>query len=168
MKKPIDETFDTIEEEVSPRLFDANGEILCVGDTVYIIGDPDDAMLSYYDGCEATVDSIDTLEIVKPRVKIIFDDGVTRTMDPKNLSLKKLDTEEQLYADARKNCWEYFQCGFFDDKEVSCNKCPIKIDGRTPREHYGVKECCKAQTLDILDRYRRLMERAMYGGELRK
>lgn len=61
------------------------------------------------------------------------------------------DTQERILVDARKIYIEYWGC-----ENILCDDCPAKVDGKTPKEHYGTHSCDRAQALDLLRRQREL------------
>lgn len=67
------------------------------------------------------------------------------------VTVEEPDTQERIDADAQKMTDDYWDCYGID-----CEECPVKIDGKKPRERYGVDNCLTAQTLDLLRRQRAL------------
>lgn len=61
------------------------------------------------------------------------------------------DSWEKLEEDARKFFTDYWSCQGYD-----CCDCPAKIDGKTPRQRYGVGSCTRAMAVDILARAEKL------------
>lgn len=67
------------------------------------------------------------------------------------LAAKPLGMQERINADALKSTYDYWRCG-----ARLCHRCPSRIGGRIPREHYGTEDCTRAKTLDLLRRQREL------------
>ena len=63
------------------------------------------------------------------------------------------DSIERIKADSFKCVPEYWKCSYIED----CIKCPSKIDGRTPFEHYGIYSCYNAMILDLIERTVKVM-----------
>lgn len=61
------------------------------------------------------------------------------------------DSWKKLEMDAIKPHIHYWECG-----NVICKRCPVKVDGKTPRERYCVDSCGEAKALDILARAKKL------------
>jgi len=61
------------------------------------------------------------------------------------------DTQERIDEDAQKMTDDYWDCYGID-----CEECPVKIDGKKPRERYGVPDCVSAKAFDLLRRQREL------------
>ena len=57
------------------------------------------------------------------------------------------DSMERIRADALKMIAEYWGCSV-----IGCISCPSKVDGKTPKERYAVRDCFKAMQLDIIRR----------------
>lgn len=69
------------------------------------------------------------------------------------------DTQERIDEDAKLAVSDYWHC-----RGGERGDCPVKIDGKSPNERYGVVSCLDAMTLDLLRRQRELDARTM-GGE---
>lgn len=70
------------------------------------------------------------------------------------------DTKERIAEDEKKHKWDYWGC-----LDGNCNECPSKIDGKNPRERYGVDNCSDAKIIDLYERLRKLYGRTMGGAE---
>ena len=66
---------------------------------------------------------------------------------------KPKDTSKRIAEDEKKHKWNYWGC-----LDSNCNECPSKIDGKNPRERYGVDNCGKAKTIDLYERRRKIAE----------
>lgn len=69
------------------------------------------------------------------------------------------DTQERICADALKSITRYWGC----EEHPGCERCPARIDGKTPRDRFDTNSCGQAQMLDLLRRQRELDKRT--GGE---
>lgn len=69
------------------------------------------------------------------------------------------DTQERICADALKSITRYWGC----EEHPGCERCPARIDGKTPRDRFDTNSCGQAQMLDLLRRQRELDKRM--GGE---
>lgn len=74
-----------------------------------------------------------------------------KQLKPEWLTHERPDSWERLEEDARKGYIDYWSCQVFD-----CCDCPAKVDGKTPRQRYGVGSCTRAKALDILARAEKL------------
>ena len=70
------------------------------------------------------------------------------------------DTQERIAEDEKKHKWNYWGC-----LDGNCNECPSKIDGKNPRERYGVDNCSDAKIIDLYERLRKLDGRTMGGAK---
>lgn len=66
------------------------------------------------------------------------------------------DSWEKLEEDGIKPSYEYWDC-----PNTTCEDCCSRIEGKEPREFYGVDNCFEAQKHDLVARAKRLAE----GGE---
>lgn len=66
------------------------------------------------------------------------------------------DSWEKLEEDATKGSYVYWEC-----PSASCEDCRSRIEGKELKEFYGVDNCFKAKSLDLVARAKRLAE----GGE---
>ena len=73
--------------------------------------------------------------------------------NPSMFSHKQPDSLERVEEDARKTTWDYWKC-----YKTDCLSCPVRIDGKNPRERYGTGRCQTAMALDLLYRQRKLLE----------
>lgn len=69
------------------------------------------------------------------------------------------DTQARICADALKSITRYWGC----EEHPGCERCPARIDGKTPRDRFDTNSCGQAQLLDLLRRQRELDARK--GGE---
>ena len=67
---------------------------------------------------------------------------------------KPKDTLKRIAEDEKKHKYDYWNC-----TNVWCDECPSKINGKNPRERYGVYNCKDAKTIDLYERRRKLVER---------
>lgn len=77
---------------------------------------------------------------------------------PNLLTHKEPDTLERIEEDAKKITWDYWECSGID-----CCDCPVKMDGKKPRERYDTSRCHTAMMLDLLRRQREVLERGSNG-----
>lgn len=75
------------------------------------------------------------------------------------LTHEEPDTQERICADALKSITRYWGC----EEHPGCERCPARIDGKTPRDRFDTNSCGQAQMLDLLRRQRELDARK--GGE---
>lgn len=73
-----------------------------------------------------------------------------RIKRPKS-QVREPDSQERINEDAMKGEYEYWGCN-----GVECTRCPALVDGKKPKERYGVLWCSEAKTLDLLRRQREL------------
>lgn len=78
--------------------------------------------------------------------------GNVRELEARWLREIDRDTQEKIDADAAKGPEEYWGCRGIH----ACKICPSIVDGKNPRERYGVKLCAIAYRLDLLRRQRKL------------
>ena len=133
-------------ERPEPDVLGADKLPIRKGETVYRVdGTP----------CDFVVDRIDNK---------IFDDSarVWRVgggwVLPSDLTHTPPETQERIEEDKQKWQFDYWKCG-----DVDCADCPSKIDGKTPRERYGVALCSVAQGLDLARRECELDAKTMGG-----
>lgn len=81
--------------------------------------------------------------------KTFFEGGGYR--DPAYLTHTPPDTQERIDREKKVGSKEYWSC-----TDISCMRCPSKIDGELPSKHYGVRSCSIAQGVDIARRQREL------------
>lgn len=81
--------------------------------------------------------------------KTFFEGGGYR--DPAYLTHTPPDTQERIDREKMVGSKEYWSC-----TDISCMRCPSKIDGELPSKHYGVRSCSIAQGVDIARRQREL------------
>lgn len=72
---------------------------------------------------------------------------------------KPKDTLQRIAEDEKKHKWDYWGC-----QDTWCEGCPSKINGKNPRERYGVDNCEDAKTIDLYER-RRKLDAQKTGGE---
>lgn len=58
------------------------------------------------------------------------------------------DSIERIKADALKFVEQYWNCA----NVFTCEKCPSKIEGRKPYEHYETFSCSGAMQIDLIER----------------
>ena len=75
----------------------------------------------------------------------------TRTQQGKD---EQEDSIELIREDAIKPFDKYWNCVTIDN----CIDCHSKIDGTTPREHYGTNGCLKAMKIDLIERTVKVMK----------
>ena len=73
--------------------------------------------------------------------------------NPSMFSHKQPDSLARVEEDARKTTWDYWKC-----YKTDCLSCPVRIDGKNPRERYGTGRCQTAMAVDLLYRQRKLLE----------
>ena len=73
---------------------------------------------------------------------------------PKNITHTPPDTQERIDADAMKRVDDYWGC-----VGVLCEDCPVKIDGKTPKQRYNVPDCATVKLLELLRRQSELDSR---------
>lgn len=71
--------------------------------------------------------------------------------DPAYLTHTPPDTQERIDREKMVGSKEYWSC-----TDISCMRCPSKIDEELPSKHYGVRSCSIAQGMDIARRQREL------------
>lgn len=81
--------------------------------------------------------------------KTFFEGGGYR--DPAYLTHTPPDTQKRIDREKMVGSKEYWSC-----TDISCMRCPSKIDGELPSKHYGVRSCSIAQGVDIARRQREL------------
>ena len=74
--------------------------------------------------------------------------------DPSQLTHERPDSWERLDEDARRHRYDYWNCW-----KARCSSCPAAVDGKNPRERYGVDDCQDAMQLDLVRRCKALAER---------
>lgn len=118
----------------APKVLDANGVPIEVGDTVY------------------DIESGDRYTVKIPYAgtgKTFFDDG--HYSDPAYLTHTPPDAQWRIDKDVSKSYRNYWGC-----EELPCGACPTIVGGRKPWQRYGVYNCDDAKTLDLLRRQREL------------
>ena len=88
-------------------------------------------------------------------VKVSRVSGPTNWSECRSLSLthERPDSWERLEEDARKHRYAYWECETF-----RCSACPAVVDGKNPKERYGVDDCQDAMQCDLVRRARALAE----------
>ena len=61
------------------------------------------------------------------------------------------DSWERLKEDVGKHCYAYWEC-----ETLRCYACPTVVDGKNPRERYGVDDCQDAMQCDLVRRAKAL------------
>lgn len=130
----------------APKVLDADGVEIHVGDTVYGVG-----------RSQHSFDVIDPHHI-DPEVGEAFsvrcydrDEGEECHCRPGLLTHDLPDSWKQLESDANKDVVDYWGCA-----GRSCYACPAMIDGQTPNGRYGCRSCKIAERLDIIRRAKAL------------
>lgn len=137
-------TYDYGERVGRPKqhVLDADGVRIEVGDAVWNLSD-------------STKWEVEKIHSTEPRISIRqldTDKDVTGGWFlASNYSHREPDTQERIDMDALKDHYEYWGC-----VGVGCSKCPAFVDGKKPKERYGVIFCSDAMRLDLLRRQRRL------------
>lgn len=119
-----------------PQVLDADGVPIVVGDTVWNVFDDQKRTVIGFRGGKAHVESGPGIEF--------FEAG-------HELTHREPDSQERINEDAMKGEYEYWGCN-----GVECTRCPALVDGKKPKERYGVLWCSEAKTLDLLRRQREL------------
>ena len=128
-----------------PEVLDADGVPIIVGDVVYFV-----------DSAEA----FDVLGIESDGDEPVHIGRKDRTstdawISPGDLTHKQPDSLERIEDDARRLVmYSYWRC-----IGKRCVDCPAMIDGKIPKEYYGVGDCEDARVLDLLLRQREVLER---------
>lgn len=65
----------------------------------------------------------------------------------------KQDSLQNVIDDLAKHAVDYWECAL-----VGCEKCPSRIDGKTPGEYYGNVTCDYARCIDIKRRLEAIQE----------
>lgn len=90
---------------------------------------------------------------IRPAERAESGNGAKYVMASEVSHAKPSDSMERIEADVLKAVFAYWGC-----VDSECPECPSMIDGRSPKEFYGVDTCGKAQKLDLLRRQRELLE----------
>lgn len=122
------------------QVLDADGVEIKVGDTVWLGRE------------KLIVESIDG-GMVKGSFPNVSPEQVQGVADiiPSDLTHREPDSQERIDGDALKSVYEYWGC-----VGVGCSQCPALVDGKKPKERYGVIFCSGAMHLDLLRRQRKL------------
>ena len=135
---------DAIEREHLPRpkteVLDADGVPIRIGDTLWGVNT----------GRSLVVDGLGE--------RWFCATGDTVKHNPLAFSHKEPDSLERIEEDAKKITWDYWRC-----PRIDCCNCPVKTDGKNPRERYNTSRCHTAMTLDLLRRQREVLERGSNG-----
>lgn len=125
----------------APKAVGADGVEVKVGDTVWDeIGRKWTVMTASVDGCR--------LRDARPESSRFVEEHFEA---PGLLTHERPDSWERLREDARKDYTAYWCCIGF-----CCDKCPALVDGKSPKERYGVESCKYAMMLDLVARAERL------------
>ena len=84
-------------------------------------------------------------------VIVSINGGGFERFNGKYLTHREPDTQERIDGDALKSVSEYWGC-----TRIECMRCPALVDGKKPKERYGVDWCSDAMMLDLLLRQREL------------
>lgn len=123
-------------------VLDADGVPIEVGDAVWILKDSEHAKWTVIE----PYDRYDGIQTVYVESR-----GIRGHACPENLTHREPDSQERIDGDALKGEYEYWGCN-----GVECTRCPSLVDGKKPKERYGVLWCSEAKTLDLLRRQREL------------
>lgn len=114
------------------QVLDADGVPIEVGDVLY----------RTTDGIKVTVTRL---------MKWYFIDDERCALTPSYFTHREPDSQERIDGDALKDMHEYWGC-----TGTVCSQCPAFVDGKKPKERYGVIFCSDAMRLDLLRRQREL------------
>lgn len=138
-----------------PQVLDADGVPIVVGDKVWLLpGKHCETfpLYGYKDGVEYTVTENESASYKESgRICITGGDCIYGYPMPEQVTHRKPDTQERIDEDALKNSFKYWGC-----MGIVCNDCPSLVDGKKPRERYGVNWCSDAMLFDLLRRQREL------------
>lgn len=128
-----------------PQVLDADGVPIEVGDTVWVdepehVDCPWEVVFIYKDG-DVTVHQC-------------FGGEREIVVSPSQITHREPDTQERIDADALRDYFEYWGC-----TGARCKNCPALVDGKKPRERYGVNWCSEAMRLGLIRRTRELYGR---------
>lgn len=137
------ESADLSWERPAPKVLDADGVPIEVGDTVWRVNDGlrmkvrDVGDKAREHGCQV--------------LTLLPDDdwdccGVLH-YSGKELTHSEPDSMERIRADAQKQFVEYWGC-----YGVGCPECPAKVGVMTPKERYAADDCVLAMKLDLISR----------------
>lgn len=121
-----------------PPVLGKDGQEIKVGDTVYDEDGKKWDVLAFW-------------WHTAPHVVEAEHEGKVKQLKPEWLTHERPDSWKRLDEDARKFFTDYWSC-----RGVHCWDCPAKIDGKTPRQRYGMKSCIYAMAADILARAKKL------------
>lgn len=137
------------------QVLDAKGVPIEVRDKVYLVpGKHCDRfpLQGYRSGVEYTViDNKNPEHKADGRICITGGDQIHGYPKPEQVTHREPDTQERINADALKDVYEYWGC-----TGTGCSQCPAFVDGKKPKERYGVIFCGDAMRLDLLRRQREL------------
>lgn len=157
----VGEIADAIEAEYLPRPRFEDGEVVQVGDKFVrnSTAESTKEIDSYYVYDNGDFTLIDRSKqghypyregehVKRPEPPVLDADGVFTHKQP--------DTQECINEDALKDSGNYWGCKF-----ECCNDqtCPALIDGKMPKDFYGVDYCLDAKVFDLLAREKKLYER---------
>lgn len=117
-------------------VLDVNGVPIEVGDTVWNVFDYQKRTVIGLRGGKAHIESGPGIEF--------FEAGY-------ELTHREPDSQERIDRDAMKGEYEYWGC-----TGSECNHCPALVDGKKPKQRYGVFWCNSATRLELLRRQREL------------
>lgn len=123
----------------APKVFDADGVPIEVGDVVYFVADNDDGAL--------TVECID-VSGEKPVVDLVYSDerGTWHLVEPEKLTHERPDSWERLEEDASKTACNYAPAPRDEDGLTTCDGCRFQKS----------ESCGNEMMLDILKRAKKL------------
>lgn len=141
-----------------PELLGADGKPIRVGYTVWLVEEA--RSINAISGVLTPVGELKVIGFSDSR-RVVKTTGLCG--DPEflwaqaeYLTHEQPDSLERIEDDAHKSPVDYWGCKYC----MSCSKeCPVLIDGKTPRDHYGAVNCREAMALDLLKRQRKVLER---------
>lgn len=149
-----DVSASAIEDRVkrpAPEVLGADGKPIKVGDAMWSLSGAGPLTVTSLHTDDPTPDGGDS-----PWADL-DDDGLYSWIYAGSLTHTQPDTQERIDADKKKENSKYWGCCFY------CNNCPAEIDGKKPRERYGLLNCSIAQGMDIARRQYELDKRT--GGD---
>lgn len=139
----------------NPQVLDADGVPIEVGDKVWMLPGKHCKtfpLYGYKAGVEYTVSENES-DIHKEdgRICITGGDFTYGYPMPEQVTHREPDSQERIDRDATKDEYEYWGC-----TGSECHNCPALVDGKKPKQRYGVFWCNSATRLDLLRRQREL------------
>lgn len=132
-----------------PQVLDADGVPIEVGDTVYWRSS---CTKRWYEHTVSRIGQVpESVREEYPDVAHAVYFGERSWMPNDRLTHREPDSQERIDRDALKNEYLYWGC-----TGSECLNCPALMDGKKPKEFYGVDWCKNATRLDLLRRQREL------------